>query len=85
LFWSSCYSPFSLNEKWRYDVNVYGQKMTVTVTKADGSQFDETITIESAYQNDWMYFKAGVYNQNNGGNAGDYVQATFYKLTQSHD
>lgn len=75
----------ALGEKWHYDVDVNGQDMTVTVTKEDGSQFDETITIESDYKNDWMYFKAGVYNQNNGGNAGDYVQATFYKLNQSHD
>jgi len=31
-----------------------------------------------------MYFKAGVYNQNNTGTASDYVQATFYSLTHSH-
>ena len=75
----------ALGEKWSYEVDVYGRDMTVTVTKEDGSVFDETITMESAYNNDWMYFKAGVYNQNNGGDAGDYAQATFYKLTQSHD
>jgi poly(beta-D-mannuronate) lyase len=75
----------ALGEKWSYEVDVYGRDMTVTVTKEDGSVFDETITMESDYNNDWMYFKAGVYNQNNGGDAGDYVQATFYKLTQSHD
>tara|TARA_R110002072_G_scaffold2280_1_gene18809 strand:+ start:15539 stop:17326 length:1788 start_codon:yes stop_codon:yes gene_type:complete len=74
-----------LGEKWSYDVDVYGQSMTVTVTKEDGSKYDETITLEGDYKNDWMFFKAGVYNQNNGGDAGDYAQATFYKLTQSHD
>ena len=33
----------------------------------------------------YMYFKAGVYNQNNSGEAADYVQATFYQLENSHD
>lgn len=32
----------------------------------------------------YMYFKAGVYNQNNSGDADDYAQATFYKLKKSH-
>ena len=32
----------------------------------------------------YMYFKAGVYNQNNTGSADDYVQATFYSLSNSH-
>ena len=32
----------------------------------------------------YMYFKAGVYNQNNTGDPDDYVQATFYKITKSH-
>jgi hypothetical protein len=31
-----------------------------------------------------MYFKAGVYNQNNGGAEGDYVQATFYHIQNQH-
>ncbi len=34
---------------------------------------------------EYMYFKAGVYNQNNTGNDSDYVQATFYSLVVSHD
>ena len=32
----------------------------------------------------YMYFKAGVYNQNNSGDARDYVQATFYHLNNMH-
>ncbi len=34
---------------------------------------------------DYMYFKAGVYNQNNTGDGDDYVQATFYALDVTHD
>ena len=42
---------------------------------------------ESGYDqfDDYMYFKAGVYNQNKTGRPNDYVQATFYKLDVSHD
>ena len=32
----------------------------------------------------YMYFKAGVYNQNNTGLDIDYVQATFYDITNTH-
>jgi poly(beta-D-mannuronate) lyase len=32
----------------------------------------------------YLYFKAGVYNQNNTGDPKDYVQATFYKIENSH-
>ena len=32
----------------------------------------------------YMYFKAGVYNQNSTGDPKDYVQATFYKIENSH-
>lgn len=35
--------------------------------------------------NEYMYFKAGVYNQNNTGEGKDYVQATFYKIDNTHD
>jgi poly(beta-D-mannuronate) lyase len=31
-----------------------------------------------------MYFKAGVYNQNKSGDVDDYVQATFYALSNTH-
>jgi hypothetical protein len=33
---------------------------------------------------EYMYFKAGVYNQNNSGDPQDYVQATFYQLNNEH-
>ena len=34
---------------------------------------------------EWMYFKAGVYSQNNTGDGADFDQATFYELEASHD
>jgi hypothetical protein len=32
----------------------------------------------------YIYFKAGVYNQNNTVEKNDYVQATFYQLETTH-
>ena len=32
----------------------------------------------------YMYFKAGIYVQNNTGNSDDFTQATFYRLEKSH-
>jgi poly(beta-D-mannuronate) lyase len=43
------------------------------------------ITIGSWYDNDWMYFKAGVYNQNNWGDGDDVASVTFTSLVQCHD
>ena len=34
---------------------------------------------------EWMYFKAGAYTQNNTGNETDFDQVTFYELETSHN
>lgn len=73
-----------LGEKWSYEVDVNGRDLTVTIYRENGLSVSESLTMESEYSADWMYFKAGVYNQNNGGDSGDYVQATFYDLQHSH-
>ncbi|WGW01215.1 polysaccharide lyase family 7 protein [Vibrio sp. YMD68] len=48
---------------------------------------------DAGYKNEWFFFKAGAYNQcntgvvrctNNGIEAGDYTQASFYKLEIKH-
>ena len=33
---------------------------------------------------EWMYFKAGAYTQNNTGNGNDFDQVRFYRLENSH-
>ncbi|WP_225409645.1 polysaccharide lyase family 7 protein [Stigmatella hybrida] len=73
-----------LGETWSYEIKVVGQSMTVKVTPQGRAAVTKTFTLESGYNNLSMYFKAGVYNQNNTGTASDYVQATFYSLTHSH-
>ena len=34
---------------------------------------------------EWMYFKAGLYTQNNTGDPEDADIATFYRLSNTHD
>ncbi|HHF3163509.1 polysaccharide lyase family 7 protein [Vibrio alginolyticus] len=76
----------ALGEKFSYIIDVKGNTMTVTV-KRDGK--DDVVQVvdmsDSGYDEGgrYMYFKAGVYNQNMYGNPDDYAQATFYKLKQS--
>lgn len=76
-----------LNEKFQYSIIVKGNELTAVIIKADGSEFSQTIDMsESGYDQggQYMYFKAGVYNQNNSGDKHDYVQATFYQIENSH-
>ncbi|GAD78425.1 polysaccharide lyase family 7 protein [Vibrio ezurae] len=92
-----------LGDIFSYDVNVEGDIMHLTFTKNPGQpnqevkKFDVNLAeghlkgdkYDQGYANDWMYFKAGNYNQcntgsagcsNNGLEAGDYAQVSFYKL-----
>lgn len=77
-----------LNEKFSYSIDVVGNGLTVTVTKADGTHFEQFVDMsDSGYDQggQYMYFKAGVYNQNNSGDQHDYVSATFYKIENTHN
>ena len=59
----------------------------MTISQNDKVLVQKTIDMSaSGYDvaNDYMYFKAGVYNQNRSGDPEDYVQATFYELENIH-
>ncbi len=77
-----------LNEKFSYKIDVVGNMMDVFIYK-DGETIGQTVIdmTNSGYDvaDDYMYFKAGVYNQNKTGDPEDYVQATFYRLKTSHN
>lgn len=77
----------ALNERFGYQIKVTGNLLTFTITRE--GQLDVTETIDMSKSDydvggQYMYFKAGVYNQNNSGNPKDYVKATFYKIENSH-
>ncbi len=76
-----------LDEKFTYEIAVSGHQLKVTILQGDDVRATQTIDMSgSGYDvaDDYMYFKAGVYNQNNTGDADDYVQATFYSLDNRH-
>lgn len=78
----------ALDEKFSYVIDVKGHRLSVEVFVAGERRgYTEVDMSQSGYDvsDDYMYFKAGVYNQNNTGNADDFVQATFYRLSTSHD
>jgi poly(beta-D-mannuronate) lyase len=77
----------ALDEKFSYTIKVVGDNLTVTIIREGKDDIVTTIDIVNSGYNvggQYMYFKAGVYNQNNSGDDDDYVQATFYALEKSH-
>ncbi|MEE1673685.1 polysaccharide lyase family 7 protein [Agarivorans aestuarii] len=98
-----------LGELVSYDVNFIGTVMHLTFTSNIGEEDEKEVkfavdlakpypgeeALDTSYAQDWMYFKAGAYNQcnqgtknpiwgtgctNKGIEAGDYTQVSFYKL-----
>mgnify|MGYP001795303050 CR=1 FL=1 len=77
----------ALDEKFSYTIKVIRNDMWVTISregKEDVEQYVDMTTSGYDVGGQYMYFKAGVYNQNNTGDATDYVQATFYSLSNTH-
>ena len=97
----------ALMEKFSYRVEVILNEMRLTFDRGDGvpvthvqelSQGHADIVDDQGYGDDWMYFKAGAYNQcnlgtedvsgagclNRGEEAGDYAQVRFFELSVSH-
>lgn len=78
----------SLDEKFSYVINLDGNELSVKISRPDKPTVEHVINIKKSGYNDreeYMYFKAGVYNQNKSGDPLDYVQATFYELSNSHN
>jgi len=76
-----------LGETFTYNVNVVGNSMDVTVTKANGDVFTENIDMTNTgydIEDDFMYFKVGVYHLNDTANDGEFAQVTVYELDNKH-
>jgi hypothetical protein len=75
----------ALGELFTYVISLQGTYMKIDIIRNSGAVTNSYIKyIDSAYLGKNMYFKAGVYNQNNTGTTSDYAQATFYSLTHTH-
>ena len=83
----------ALNELFSYTINNTGANISVTIRRGDfngpviASRTINMNNLSSGYNrsDEWMYFKAGAYTQNNSGNGSDGDVVTFYRLSKSHD
>ncbi|WGL16177.1 polysaccharide lyase family 7 protein [Microbulbifer bruguierae] len=77
----------ALGEKFSYEIKVVGNTLSVTISREGKAKVVEEVDMsKSGYDvaDQYQYFKAGVYNQNNTGDDSDYVEATFYSLQNTH-
>ena len=83
----------ALDEIFSYEITQRGARIDVIVRRGNstgpiiGHNYVDMQQQNSGYDvpDEWMYFKAGAYSQNNTGNQTDFDQVTFYKLENSHD
>lgn len=77
----------ALDEKFSYKIVAKGDQLKVIISQGDEVLGTADIDMSGSGYNtsgEYMYFKAGVYNQNNSGEPDDYAQATFYALDNEH-
>ncbi len=83
----------ALDEIFSYEITQQDARIDVIVRRGDsagpiiGHNYVDMQQQNSGYDvpDEWMYFKAGAYTQNNTGNGTDFDQVTFYELENSHD
>lgn len=76
-----------LGETFSYRIDVTGTTLTTTILQDENIRAEKALDIsQSGYNIDqeYLYFKAGVYIQDKTGKPDDYAQATFYKLETTH-
>ncbi len=76
-----------LDEVFSYRIKVVGNDLTVTIMRQGKPDVVQSVDMSDSGYNksdQYMYFKAGVYNQNKSSDQNDYVQATFYQLDNTH-
>ena len=82
----------ALGELFSYEIENDDEDIIVRVYRGDGATLLDQVTVDmnnedSGYDrsDEWMYFKAGAYTQNNTGDDDDEDIITFYRLTNTHD
>jgi uncharacterized protein YjdB len=75
----------ALGEVFSYEIKAINNTLTVTIMR-DGQDdvVQEVDMTDSGFADDWMYFKAGNYNQNNAGDPDEYAQVSFFALDVMH-
>ncbi|MBB2820021.1 UNVERIFIED_ORG: Ca2+-binding RTX toxin-like protein [Rhizobium esperanzae] len=74
----------SIGEQFSYKIDVHDETLTVVIY-ADGDVYSSVTAIDSAWDSDEFYFKAGAYLGSNETNSTGAGQVSFYGLDFSHD
>lgn len=77
----------ALQETFSYSIETINNTLTVIISRAGKEDVKYILDMSnSGYDRggQYMYFKAGVYIQDNTGDDDDFAQATFYSLEKSH-
>ena len=75
----------ALGEKFSYEIKAIGNTLTVTIMREGKDDVVQVVDMtNSGFEDDWMYFKAGNYNQNNAGDEDEYAQVSFFALDVTH-
>ncbi len=83
----------ALDEIFSYEITQQDARIDVILRRGDsagpiiGHNYVDMQARNSGYDvpEEWMYFKAGAYMQNDSGDDTDFDQVTFYALEKSHD
>ena len=75
----------ALGEKFSYEIRVVGNLLTVTVSREGKPDVIQEVDMtDSGFADDWMYYRAGNYNQNNAGDDDEFAQVSFFALDVQH-
>ena len=82
-----------LDELFSYSIINDDEEITVIIRRGDrdgpiiAQRTIDMNDLDSGYDrsDEWMYFKAGAYTQNNTGSGSDGDIVTFYRLSKSHN
>ncbi len=75
----------ALGEKFSYEIKAIGNLLTVTIIREGKPDVVQEVDMtNSGFADDWMYFRAGNYNQNNAGDDGEFAQVSFFALDVRH-
>lgn len=75
----------ALGEKFSYEIKVIGNLLTVTIMREGKEDVVQEVDMtDSGFADDWMYYRAGNYNQNNAGDLDEYAQVSFFALDVVH-
>ncbi len=91
-----CSNPdvgIALDELFSYEITNEDEFINIVVRRGDqdgdiiGQTTIDMESLNSGYDlaDEWMYFKAGAYSQNNTGDPADGDIVTFYRLSNTHD